>query len=65
MKLRFGVGDLDVPKGKMRLTSSRVEEGKSAQRCPCGNADENRTHMAGGSELYKEKRDVLSGDEEN
>ena len=31
----------------------------AAQNCPCGNADENRTHKVGECELYKEDRNVL------
>ena len=31
LKRRFRVGDLDLPEGRKRYTSSRVEEGETAQ----------------------------------
>ena len=47
-----------------RSTSSRVEAEQGTQRCPCGNANESRTHIVRECELYKEERYVLR-DEEN
>ena len=35
LKLRFRVGDLDLPGRRKRYTSSREEE-VDAQMCPCG-----------------------------
>ena len=45
------------PARKKRYTSSRGE--KDAQVCPCGKAVDNKTHIVGGCEIYKEERDVL------
>ena len=58
-KLRFRVGDLDLPERRKRYTSSREEEEIDAQMCPCGKAIESRTHIVGECEIYKEERDVL------
>ena len=62
MKLRFRVGDLDLPERRQRYTSSRVEEGKDEENCPCGKAIENRTHKVAEYEIYQEERDVLEGE---
>ena len=59
LKLRFRVGDLDLPEGRKRYTSSREEEEVDAQMCPCGTAIESRTYMVGECEVYKEEQDVL------
>ena len=64
LKLRFRVGNLDVPERRKRLASSRKEEEELAQMCPCGKAVESRTHIVGGCEIYKEEQNVLR-DEEN
>ena len=58
LKLRFRVGDLDLPKRKMGYTSSSREEEKDARMCPCGKSIENRTHIVGECEMYKEDWDV-------
>ena len=58
LKLRFCVGDLDLPARRKRHASSRKEE-EIAQMCPCGKAVESRTHIVGGCEIYMEDRDVL------
>ena len=58
LKLRFRVGDLDLPERRKRYASSREEE-EIAQMCPCGKAVESRTHIVGECEIYKEERDVL------
>ena len=58
LKLPIRVGDLDVPERRKRCTSSREEE-EDAQMCPCGKAQETRTHFVGECEMYKEERDVL------
>ena len=59
LKLRFGVGDLDLPERRKRHTGSREEEEVDAQMCPCGKAIESRTPIVGECEVYKEERDVL------
>ena len=58
LKLRFRVGNLDLPEKRKRYTSNREEE-VDAQMFPCGEAIESRTHVAGECEIYKEERDVL------
>ena len=57
LKLRFRVGDLDLPERRKRYASSREEE--IAQMCPCGKAVGSRTHIVGECEIYKEERDLL------
>ena len=47
IKLRYRVGDLDLPERK-RYTGSRDWEEEGAQMCPCGKAVESRTHRRGG-----------------
>ena len=59
LKLRFRVGDLDLPERRKRYTSSRKEEEEYAQMCPCGKAVESRTHIVGECAKYQEERDVL------
>ena len=64
LKLRFRVGDLDLPGRRKRYTSKRVEEEVDKQNCPCGKAKESRTHIVAEcelyhEELYQEERDVL------
>ena len=60
LKLRFRVGDLDLPEKRKRYTSSREEEEDVATNwCPCGTTIEGRTHIVGGCEMYKEERHVL------
>ena len=58
LKMRFLVGDLDLPERSKRYTSSREKEKKGAQMCPCGKAVESTTHIVGEFEIYKEKRYV-------
>ena len=36
LKLRFRVGDLDLPERRKRYTSSREEEDVATNMCPCG-----------------------------
>ena len=62
LKLRFWVGDLDLPERSKRYTSKRVEEEVDKQNCPCGKAIESRTHIVAECELYQEERDVLEGE---
>ena len=57
LKLRFRVGDLDLPQRSKRYTSSR-EEDMDAHMCPCGTI-ESRTHIVGECEIYKEERDAV------
>ena len=54
LKLRFRVGDLDLPERKKRYTSS-WEEDLDAHMCPCGTTVESRTHIVGYYEIYKER----------
>ena len=58
LKLRFRVGDLDLPERRKRYASSREEE-EIAQMYPCGKAVERRTHLVGECEIYKDERDLL------
>ena len=58
LKLRFPVGDLDLPGRRKRYASCREEE-EITQMCTCGNAVESRTHTVGECEIYKEERDTL------
>ena len=58
LKLRFRIGDIDLPERRKRYTSSRVEK-EYAQTCPCGKARESRIHIVAECELYKEERDIL------
>ena len=58
-KLRFLVGDLDLPDRGKRCTTRREEEEADAQLCSCGKAIESRAHAVGECEMYKEERDVL------
>ena len=46
LKLRFRVGDLDLPERRKRYASSREEEEEEeiAQMCPCGKAVEQNSH---------------------
>ena len=64
LKLRFRVGDLDLPERRRRYTSSREEEDVDAHMCPCGTTIESRTHTIGECEIHKEGRCVNRGDEE-
>ena len=59
MKLRFRVGDLDLPERRKRLTSSREEEDEATHICPCRTTIKSRTHIVGYCEIYKEERDAL------
>ena len=62
LKLRFRVGDLDLPEKRKRHTSSREEEDVATNMCPCGTTIEGRTHTVGECEIYKEERDALEGE---
>ena len=59
LKLRFRVGNLDLPERRKRYTSSREEEDVDTHMCPCGMTIESRTHVVGECEIYKEERDAL------
>ena len=60
LKLRFSVGDLDLPERRKRYASSREEEEEvDARMCPCSEAIESRAHLVGGCAMYEEERDVL------
>ena len=58
LKLRFFVGDLDLPE-RRHYTSSREEEDVATNMCPCGEAIESRTHIVGECEICKEERDAV------
>ena len=45
LKLRFRVGDLDLPERRKRYISSREKEDADAHVCPRGTAIESRTHI--------------------
>ena len=45
LKLRFRVGDLDLPEKRKRYTSSREEEDVATNMCPCGTTIETRTRI--------------------
>ncbi|CAM9479691.1 unnamed protein product [Sphacelaria rigidula] len=61
LKLRFRIGELDLPERRKIFTSRRKEEEVDAQNCPCGEAIESRSHLVAECELYKQERDVLEG----
>ena len=44
VKLRFRLGDLDLPEIRKRYTSSRVEEDVVTLTCPCGTTIERDSH---------------------
>ena len=55
LKLRFRVGDLDLPEISKIYTSSREEEEEeevATNFCPCGTTIESKTHMVGECEMY-------------
>ena len=58
LKLRFRVGDLDLPERRKRYTSSR-EEDVVRNLFPCGTTTESRTHRVGECGICKEERDAL------
>ena len=59
LKLRFRVGDLDLPKRRKGCTSSREEEDMATNMCPCGTTTGSRAHIMRGGEIYMEERDAL------
>ena len=52
LKLRFRVGEANLPEGRKRYASSREGGEVDAQMCPCGKATESRTHRVGEYEIY-------------
>ena len=58
LKLRFRVGDLDLPERRKRYISGRKEDA-ATNWCPCGTTMESMSHIVGGCEIYKEERDAL------
>ena len=46
LKLRFRVGDLDLPDRGKRNTSSQEKEDVATPMCPCGTTIESRTHSS-------------------
>ena len=59
LKLRFRVGNLDLPERRKRYISSREEEDVASNMCPCGTTIESRTHIERECEIYTEQRDAL------
>ena len=59
LKLRFRVGDLDLPERRKRYISSLEKEDVAANMCPCGTTIESRTHIVGECEIYKEEPGAL------
>ena len=60
LKLRFRVGDLNLPeRRKKRYTSGGEEEDVVTYMCPCGTTIESRAHIVGECGIYKEERDAL------
>ena len=57
LKLKFRVGDLDLPERRKRYAGSRGEEDVATNMCPCGTTIESWTHVVG--ECDKEERDAL------
>ena len=55
LKLRFCVGDLDLPE----RSSSRDEEDEDAQLGPCSKGIDSTTHIVERCEMYREEGDVL------
>ena len=53
LKLRFRVGDPDLPERRKRYISSREEEDVDAHMCTCGTTIESRTHIVGDCEIHK------------
>ena len=64
LKLRFRVGDANLPERRKRYTSSREEE-EVAPMCPCGKAVKSRTHIVRECEMCKEELDVFEMSEIN
>ena len=50
LKLRFRVGDLDLPERRKRFTSSREEDDVATKMCPCGTT-ESWAHIVGECEM--------------
>ena len=47
LKLRFRVGDLDIPERRKRCSSIREEKDVATNMCACGTTTESRTHVVG------------------
>ena len=58
LKLRFRVGDLDLPERRYIPIVGRRRTCTHTHMCPCGTI-ESRTHIVGECEIYKEERDAL------
>ena len=59
LKLRFRIGDLDLPERRKRCASSREEEIAQLSCALVAKAIQSRIHMLGECEIYKEERDVF------
>ena len=44
LKLRFRVGNLDLPEKRKKYSSSQEEEDVATNMCPCGTTIASRTH---------------------
>ena len=62
LKLRFRVGDLDLPQRKKRRYTS-IREELDAQMCRCGRAVESRIHVVGDCENVHGGTGCVEGDE--
>ena len=63
LKLRFRVGDLDLPERTKIYTSSREEDDVATNMCLCGTTMKSRTHI-GECEIYNEERRCVRGGDE-
>ena len=59
VKLRFRVGNLELPGRRKRYTSSREEEDVATNMCACGTTIKTRTNLVGECEICKEELDAL------
>ena len=60
LKLRFRVGDLDLPERRKKYTSGWEDGDVATNMYPCGTTIESRTHIVVREcEIYKKERDAL------
>ena len=62
LKLRFHVGDSNLPERRKLHTRSRKQENVNAHLCLCGPTIDSRTHVVGECKIFKEERDVFRED---
>ena len=53
VKLRFRVGDLDLPERRKIYTNDREEGDVASNTCPCGTTLDRRTHVVEECEIYR------------